>query len=79
MKKLILCAILVTASVAQAQTATPAPDRPRLEFEVASIHLSKPTQHSFQDLKARADGYTASYLPVKMMIAFMYRISGPAD
>jgi uncharacterized protein (TIGR03435 family) len=74
MKNLTFCAILVIASATCAQTPTPPPDHPRLQFDVASIRLSKQTQHSFQDLKARADGYTASYLPVKMMIAFMYRI-----
>lgn len=74
MKHLPLCAILVIATAACAQTATPPSDQPRLEFEVASIRLSSPTQHGFQDLKVRADGYTASYLPVKLMIAFMYRI-----
>ena len=74
MKNLTRCAILVIASGACAQTATPPSDQPRLEFEVASIRLSSPTQHGFQDIKARADGYTANYLPVKMMIAFMYRI-----
>jgi uncharacterized protein (TIGR03435 family) len=74
MKNLTLCAILVIASATYAQTATPPSDQPKLEFEVASIRLSSPTQHGFQDIKARADGYTASYLPVKMMIALMYRI-----
>jgi uncharacterized protein (TIGR03435 family) len=73
-KNLTLCALLAIASAAHAQTPTPPPDRPKLEFEVAAIRLSSPTAHSFQDLKARADGYTASYLPVKLMIAFMYRI-----
>ena len=74
MKNLTLCAILVIASATCAQTLTPPSDQPRLEFDVASIRPSLPTQHGFQDIKARADGYTASYLPVKMMIAFMYRI-----
>ena len=74
MKNLTLCVVLLTASATYAQTATPTPDQPRLEFDVASIRLSSPTQHGFQDIKARADGYTASYLPVKMMIALMYRI-----
>ena len=74
MKNLALFAILVTASATHAQTPTPPPDQPRLAFDVASIRLSSPTQHGVQDLKTRADGYTASYLPVKMMIAFMYRI-----
>jgi uncharacterized protein (TIGR03435 family) len=72
MKSLTLCAILVIASAAQ--TLTPPSNQPRLTFDVASIRPSSPTQHGFQDIKARADGYTASYLPVKMMIAFMYRI-----
>jgi uncharacterized protein (TIGR03435 family) len=45
-----------------------------LEFEVASIHLSPPTKHGDQGIASRADGYTARYLPVKMMIALMYRI-----
>jgi uncharacterized protein (TIGR03435 family) len=75
MKNLALCAILVTAS-AHAQTPTPPLDQPRLEFEVASIRLSSPTQPGFQAIKPYADGagYTASYVPVKLMIAFMYRI-----
>jgi uncharacterized protein (TIGR03435 family) len=76
MKKLTLWAILVAASAAHAQTPTAPPDRPRLEFEVASIRLSTPTQPGFQAIKLRADGsgYTASYVPVKLMIAFMYQI-----
>lgn len=76
MKNLTLCAILVTASVAHAQTPTPPLNQPRLEFEVASIRLSKPAQPGFQAIKPHADGagYTASYVPVKLMIAFMYRI-----
>jgi len=74
MKNLTLCAILPIASTACAQTPIAPPDQPRLQFDVASIRLSSSTQHGYQDIKARADGYTASYLPVKMMIAFMYRI-----
>ena len=76
MKKLTLCAMLVAASVAHAQTPTSPADQPRLEFEVASIRPSSSTQPGYQAIKARADGagYTASYVPVKLMIAFMYRI-----
>jgi uncharacterized protein (TIGR03435 family) len=74
MKNLTLYAILVIASATCAQAPTQLSDQPRLAFDVVSIRPSSPTQHGFQDIKARADGYTASYLPVKMMIAFMYRI-----
>ncbi len=76
MKNLTLCAILLATSAVHAQTPTPPLDRPRLEFEVASIRLSKPGQPGFQAIKPNPDGagYTASYLPVKLMIAFMYRI-----
>lgn len=74
MKNLTLCAILVIASATYAQMPTPPSGQPRLTFDVASIRPSSPTQHGFQSIKARADSYTASYLPVKMMIALMYRI-----
>ena len=74
MKNLTRCAVLAIASATCAQTPTPPSDQPRLEFDVASIRLSSPTQQGVQNLKARADGYTASYLPVKLMIAYMYRI-----
>jgi len=74
MKYLTCCAILLIASATCAQTAAPTSAPPRLEFEVASIHPSSPTHHGFQGIQARADGYVASYLPVKMMIALMYRI-----
>ena len=76
MKNLTLCTILITASIAHAQTPVPPSNQSRLEFDVTSIHLSSPTQPGFQAITARADGagYTASYIPVKMMIAFMYRI-----
>ena len=74
MKHLTLCALLLTAFAIQAQATTP--DKPRLEFEVTSIHPSDTTQPGYQDLKLHADGagYTATYVPVKMMIAYMYRI-----
>jgi len=74
MKNLRLCAVLVIASATYAQTPTPPSGQPRLTFDVASIRPSLPTQHGYQDLKARADGYMATYVPVKMLIAYMYRI-----
>lgn len=76
MKNLICCAMLVAASASYAQTPTPHPEKPRLEFDVASIRPSDTTLPGYQDLKLHADGagYTATYVPVKMMIAYMYRI-----
>jgi uncharacterized protein (TIGR03435 family) len=76
LKNLTLCAIFITASATHFQTPTPPPSQPRLEFDVASVRLSKPGQPGFQDIKTHADGagYTATYVPVKMMIAYMYRI-----
>lgn len=72
MRKLTLCAILVTAFATYAQTS----GQPRLTFDVVSIRPSLATQHGYQDLKVRVDGagYTATYVPVKMMIAYMYRV-----
>jgi uncharacterized protein (TIGR03435 family) len=69
-----LCVLLAIAFTANAQSPTPPPTPSRLTFDVASIRQSSPTNHGHQDIQARADSYTASYLPVKMMIAFMYRI-----
>ena len=66
--------MLVIASAAYAQTTVPPSDQPRLQFEVASVRLSSPSHHGSQGIQAHVDGYTASYLPVKMMIALMYQI-----
>lgn len=74
MKNLTLCVLLVVASAISGKTPVPSHDQPRIAFDVASIRQSSPTQHGFQSIHARADGYTATYLPVKMMIAFLYRI-----
>lgn len=74
MRNLALCVLLVVTSVPCAQTPTRPSHPTRLTFDVASIRPSPPTQHGFQDIKAHADGYTASYLAVKGMIAFMYQI-----
>lgn len=67
MKPLPLLLLLATALPAQ----TPAP---RLTFDVATIRQSSPTQHAPQSIAAHADSYTATYLPVRLMIAFLYRI-----
>jgi uncharacterized protein (TIGR03435 family) len=71
MKTLLLCAILLTAS-AHAQSPTPS----KLQIDLASIRPASTTQPGFQAIGPRPDGagYTASYVPVKLMIAFMYRI-----
>jgi uncharacterized protein (TIGR03435 family) len=69
-----LCGTIILTSLPHAQTPTPPANAPRLTFDVASIRQSSPTQHAPQAIQARSDGYTATYLPVKMMIAFMYRI-----
>ncbi len=65
--------LLLTTCTSPAQTqAQPA----GLDFDTASIHLSNPAQPGFQAIKPMADGagYLATYVPVKLMIAFMYRI-----
>jgi len=65
-----------SVAVAQAPGAVQAPDsRGRLEFEVASIRQAKPDQRG-GGIKAAANGagYTAQAVPVKLMIALMYRI-----
>ena len=69
-------AILVSAAAAHAQTPTPSPNQSRLEFNVASIRPSGTAKPGLQAIDVHADGagYTASYVPVKLMIAFMYRI-----
>ncbi len=76
MRSLIFSVILVTASAVHAQDPTPLAGPPRLEFEVASIHLANPAQPGFQTIQPDASGagYTASYVPLKLIIAFMYRI-----
>ncbi len=74
MRTVTLCALLVTASASYSQTTSSPSVQPKLTFDVASIRPSSPTQHGHQDIAAHADSYTATYLPVKMMIAFMYRI-----
>lgn len=70
----MLCGLLVIASASYSQTKIPPTVQPKLTFDVASIRQSNPTKHGPQEIAAHADSYTASYLPVKMMIAFMYRI-----
>jgi len=64
-------AALLLGSMLFAQQPDP---RGRLEFDVASIRLSQPG--GYQAMKANADGagYTAGYVPVKLMISVMYRI-----
>jgi uncharacterized protein (TIGR03435 family) len=70
--RLGVVAAVAMISVGFAQQPDP---RGRLEFEVASVRLSKPDQQGGA-IKAMANGagYTATGVPVKLMIALMYRV-----
>jgi uncharacterized protein (TIGR03435 family) len=74
MRTVMLCGLLVIAFACRPQTNNPPKAQPKLTFDVATIRPSNPTNHAPQDIAAHADSYKATYLPVKMMIAFMYRI-----
>lgn len=74
MRNVTLSALFVLTSVSSSQTTSPPPMKARLTFDAATIRPSNPTQHGPQNIAANADSYTATYLPVKMMIAFMFRI-----
>ncbi len=65
-------ATMLVGSMLFAQQPDP---RGRLEFEVASIRLTKPDQQG-GGIKpaASGNGYTAVGMPVKLMIALMYRV-----
>ncbi len=72
-------AAMVSMGFAQTPAGQQPPDpRGRLEFEVASIRLAKPDQRG-GGIKATPNGagYTAQGVPVKLMIALMYRIPMP--
>jgi uncharacterized protein (TIGR03435 family) len=72
LRKFGVIAVASVVAIGYAQTADP---RGRLEFEVASIRLTKPDQRG-GGIKATPNGagYTAQGVPVKLMIALMYRI-----
>jgi uncharacterized protein (TIGR03435 family) len=74
--RLAIFAIASMLPAAIAQTPSlPSPEDAHLQFEVASIRLTKPDERG-GGIKATAggDGYTASGVPVQLMIALMYRI-----
>jgi uncharacterized protein (TIGR03435 family) len=68
------CQLSVWAWGGCGQAVAPPSGESRLTFDVASIRPSLATEHGYEDLKVRADGYTATYVPVKMLIAYMYRV-----
>jgi uncharacterized protein (TIGR03435 family) len=72
--RLILFLALTTAASAQAPS-LPTPEEANMQFEVASIRPTKPDAQG-GGIKATTggDGYTAAGVPVKLMIALMYRI-----
>jgi len=60
---------LALASIANAQ------DKPRLTFDVASIHLTKPgtTNGGIKPLPG-GHGYTAQNIPIKLIMSLMYKV-----
>ncbi len=67
--------IAVAFMVFALASTTHAQDKPRLTFEVASIHLTKPgtIQGGIKALPG-GHGYTAQNIPVKLMISLMYKV-----
>ena len=71
---LLALATILPAAHAQAPS-LPTPEEANMQFEVASIRPSKPdTRGGGIKATPAGDGYTAQGVPVKLMIALMYRI-----